>query len=160
VHKATDADRYAVVGFVIDPSSPEDNADFASLLAGWTNVAAMTDAACGMGSYTATQANAFARSRNGRIRPNFNVFDVYDFVKDQSFYHYDGGLTTPPCSEVVWWNLASEPVKISVAQYQLLSYLTLNYRSPTIASPSGSTSRPVQPMYGRKLDKICPVEAA
>jgi carbonic anhydrase len=164
VHKATDANRYAVVGFVIDPSSSEDDPMFAALLAEWSNVAAMTDAACGMGSYTATMANSFTRrTRNNRFRPGFNAFNVYDFVEGKSFYHYDGGLTTPPCSEVVWWNLASTPVKISVAQYQALSYLTLNYRSPdtcrpaTIASPSGSTSRPVQPMYGRSLDKICPV---
>jgi carbonic anhydrase len=166
VHKATDANHYAAVGFVIDPSSPEDNPLFAALLAGWSNVAAMTDVACGMGSYTATMANSFARTQSERVRPSFNVFNVYDFVKGQSFYHYYGSMTTPPCSEVVWWNLASTPVKISVAQYQALSYLTLNYRSPdtcrpaTIASPSGSTSRPVQPMHGRSLHKICPVAAA
>jgi hypothetical protein len=92
VHKAVNASRYAVVGFVIDPSAPEDDPLFASLLAGWTNVAAMTDAACGMGAYTTTMTNSFSRRR---FRPNFDVFNVYDFVKGQSFYHYDGGFTTP-----------------------------------------------------------------
>jgi carbonic anhydrase len=180
VHKAvatknTNTNRYAAVGFVIDPSAPQDNPLFASLLAGWSNVAAVTDVACGMGSYTATMANSFFGSSSSSSsitqsseqfrRPSFNVFNVYDFVEGQSFYHYDGGFTTPPCSQVVWWNIASTPVKISVAQYQALSYLTLNYRSAdtcrpaTIASPSGSTSRPVQPMNGRSLHKICPVLA-
>jgi hypothetical protein len=32
--------------------------------------------------------------------PSLNVFNVDDFVEGQSFYHYDGGLTTLPCSEV------------------------------------------------------------
>jgi hypothetical protein len=149
---------------MIDPSAPEDDPLFSSLLAGWSRVAAKTDADCGIESYTAALANSFTRTRRGLIRrpTSSSMFNVYDFVEGQSFYHYDGSLTTPPCSEVVWWNLASEPVSISVAQYQALAYLTLNYRSSdtcrlaSVASPSGSTARPVQPMYGRKLDKICP----
>jgi hypothetical protein len=107
-------------------------------------------------SYTAAMANNFARTRRGLLPSHIHL---------QSFYHYDGGLTTLPCSEVVWWNLASTPLKISsVAQYQALTYLALNiYRSPdscrlaSVASPSGSTSRPVQRMNGRGLGKIRPV---
>lgn len=68
VHKDPNEDRYAVVGFVIDPSAPEDDALFPSLLTGWSKVAAMTDEDCGMGSYTVTVANSFARTRNGRFR--------------------------------------------------------------------------------------------
>ena len=96
VHKESDANRYAAIGFVIDPSAPEDNPLFTALLTGWSNVAAMADAACGMGSYTAAMANCFARTRSERSRPSFNVFNVHDFVDGQSFYHYDGGFTTPP----------------------------------------------------------------
>jgi carbonic anhydrase len=166
VHKATDANRFAVVGFVIDPSSAEDDPLFDDLLAGWSNVAAMTDEACGRNPTPASMANAFTNRRSQRFRAGFNTFNVYDFVEGAMFYHYDGGLTTPPCSEVVWWNLASVPVKISVSQYQLLAFLTINYRSAnscrpaSIASPSGSTSRPVQPLFGRKVEKICPAMMA
>ncbi len=111
MHKATDSDRYAVVGFMIDPSAPEDDPRFASLIAGWSNVAAMTDPHCGIGSYPAMMANSFAGTRNGRIRPSFGVFNVYIFVVGQSLYHYDGGFPTLLCSKIVWWNLASTLVE-------------------------------------------------
>jgi hypothetical protein len=79
-----------------------------------------------------------------------------------TFYNYMGGLTTPPCSEVVVWNLADTPVQISIAQYNEMSFLILGYLDAdchigTAASPSGSTSRPVQPLNGREVKRICPV---
>jgi hypothetical protein len=70
------------------------------------------------------------------VRYGFTAFNVYDFVEGASFYHYDGGLTTPPCSEVIWWNIASTPMKISVSQHEQLSYLTLNYRSADTCRPA------------------------
>jgi carbonic anhydrase len=166
VHYAADADRYAVVGFMVEPTATVDNPLFDQLLAGWVQVAAETEEACGipMGSPAATAAK-FQNERRRKLfsRTRFAAFNVYDFVEGASFYQYDGGLTTPPCSEVVWWNLSATPVTISVAQYQLVAYLTLNYRDAetcrpgTLASPSGSTSRPVQAMNGRVLQKICPL---
>jgi len=72
------------------------------------------------------------------------------------------GLTTPPCSEIVEWNVADKPLTISVAQYNDLASLTLNYVDPdtceyaSIASPSGSTSRPIQATNNRTIQRICP----
>lgn len=69
-----------------------------------------------------------------------------------------------PCSEVVEWNVADKPLSISIAQYNDLSSLILNYvaadtcERATIASPSGSTSRPVQDLNGRNVSRICPVD--
>jgi carbonic anhydrase len=77
-------------------------------------------------------------------------------------YHYDGGLTTPPCSEVVWWNLADKPVSITPKQYSQLAEQILEYTSTetcehgTNAGPAGSTGRPVQPLNGRYVERICP----
>jgi hypothetical protein len=52
---------------------------------------------------------------------------------------------------------------ISVSQYNDLASLTLNYVNDTtcefatVASPSGSTSRPTQPLNNRTVERICPV---
>jgi hypothetical protein len=79
-----------------------------------------------------------------------------------TYYHYDGGLTTPPCSEVVWWNLADKPVSITPAQYSQLVQQILYYTDVdtcehgTNAGKAGSTSRPTQPLNGRSVERICP----
>ena len=103
----------------------------------------------------------FDRKRNlneeqGEDRRKLQAFNVYDFVPSSTgFYQYDGGLTEPPCSEVVWWNLADAPLYISIKQFNELINLTLGYvdldtcLNGSIASPSGSTSRPVQPLKCR-----------
>jgi carbonic anhydrase len=57
----------------------------------------------------------------------------------KTHYHYNGSLTTPPCSEKVNWNVMADPVEISkeqIAQFQAL------YKN---------NARPVQPMHGRAL---------
>lgn len=160
VHKAIDAERYAIVSFIIDPTAARGNDFFDLLLSEWVKVPTKVDAACAMGSFLSDVRDVFIS-----VQEAFQAFNVYDFVEGSAFYHYGGSWTTPPCSEVVWWNVAENPVRISVAQYQTLSTLIRNYRSlqscelDTIASPSGSTSRPVQPLNMRQVDKICPTEA-
>jgi hypothetical protein len=91
------------------------------------------------------------------------MFSPYNLLPDgATFYFYDGGLTTPPCSEVVWWNVADKPILITPAQYSQLITLILNYIDPsncqlgTFAGPAGSTSRPVQELHGRTVKRICP----
>jgi hypothetical protein len=79
-----------------------------------------------------------------------------------TFYHYDGGLTTPPCSEVIWWNLADKPVSITPSQYSQLLHHILEYTKiatcehGTSAGTAGSTGRPTQPLNGHYVEKICP----
>jgi carbonic anhydrase len=82
-------------------------------------------------------------------------FSPYDFVPSESCYiNYDGGLTTPTCDEIVEWNLATTPMKISNGQMNRL--LNLINNCPKSNSWNGSTSRPVQPRNGRTLNEICP----
>jgi len=52
-------------------------------------------------------------------------------------YHYQGSLTTPPCSEGVNWNVLNTPIEVSTTQLsQFRKYYT-------------HTNRPVQPWYNR-----------
>ena len=54
-----------------------------------------------------------------------------------AYYHYQGSLTTPPCSEIVNWYVLKDPIKVSdeqVAQF---------------AKAVGDNARPIQGMHRR-----------
>lgn len=77
-------------------------------------------------------------------------------------YFYSGSLTTPPCSEIVTWNVVDQPISISVREYTAITNLILDYVNPetcipaSISSPSGYTARPTQPLNGRTVLRKCP----
>lgn len=90
-------------------------------------------------------------------------FSPYMLIPDGStYYHYDGGLTTPPCSEVVWWNVIDQAVSVTPGQYERLVVDVLEYIDSSTcqygssAGPAGVTSRPIQPLNGRSVERICP----
>ena len=55
------------------------------------------------------------------------------------YYHFEGSLTTPPCSEGVAWYVLKTPVEASRAQINLLHLLYSH------------NARPVQPLNGRTV---------
>lgn len=57
------------------------------------------------------------------------------------FYKYNGSLTTPPCSEGVYWMVFKQPIEASAGQIRQLSTLM------------GENARPVQPLFARDLLK-------
>lgn len=57
-------------------------------------------------------------------------------------YQFDGSLTTPPCTEGVKWVVSPTPLTFSKEQ---LAQLTAVY---------SDNDRPVQPLNGRKIDKV------
>lgn len=62
-----------------------------------------------------------------------------DFLPTKkSYYHYQGSLTTPPCSEGVNWNVLNTPVEMSADQIQKFREMYAN------------NARPVQQLFGRK----------
>ncbi len=150
VHLRADGQRAAVVGTMIEPDRVTDNPVFEVFLNYWKK--ARKDVDCGECD---VDTSLFSTTED--MHP-------YKMLETNSFFHYDGGLTTPPCSEIVWWNLAAEPMSVSVRQFAELSDIILNTKTLqkgeckkiTVASKSGSTSRPPQPLFGRVVDKICP----
>lgn len=58
------------------------------------------------------------------------------------FYHYEGSLTTPPCSEQVQWYVAKEPLELAPAQIA------------TMASLYEGNNRPVQSLGNRKIEQL------
>ena len=89
---------------------------------------------------------------------------------------------TPPCTENLEWSVADKHIRLGVKQYGRLTELILKFvkfdvsacenlmkqsvysqytnmycSNSSVASDSGSTSRPVQEINGRKIKRICPV---
>lgn len=72
------------------------------------------------------------------LSPDGQVTD--DGVQPLSgYYHYDGSLTTPPCSEDVKWIVLTTPIEMSAAQIAAFKAIIHD------------NNRPVQPLNGRKL---------
>ncbi|CAB9498278.1 Carbonic anhydrase [Seminavis robusta] len=181
VHSEVGGDRLAVLGMFFVPTALESNALVDDLLRGFDAISDETYTACNMTTlphwwqdqdqdqdHQAQAADVdqeAVKPRSGSTVTPENPFNVYDLVpKEASMYYYSGGLTTPPCTEIVEWSVVDKPVEITVAQYNDLSSLILNYVDPTtcdfatVADPnSGSTSRPTQPSNGRHVTRICPV---
>lgn len=61
--------------------------------------------------------------------------------KDFAYYHYQGSLTTPPCSEGVEWYVLSSPVQLSEHQVEAFTKIVSH------------NSRPVQPLHARLVEK-------
>lgn len=57
-----------------------------------------------------------------------------------AYYHFDGSLTTPPCTEGVSWNVLKTPVEISAKQIEEFRKYYKN------------SARPVQPLHGRVVN--------
>lgn len=154
VHLNAEGSRAAVVGTMIESSRVTDNPAFEPYLQAWR--AARGGVEC---------HDCLAKEVQGTLKPGSdNNVHPYKLVQSNTFFHYDGGLTTPRCNEIVWWNLSDTVMDISVRQFNDMADIILNTHvskdgecvKKTIANPAGSTSRPVQPLNGRKVDKICP----
>jgi len=66
---------------------------------------------------------------------------VMFFPGDTKFYKYSGSLTTPPCSEGVYWMVFKQPIEASAEQIMQMNEIM------------GENARPTQAMYSRGLLK-------
>jgi carbonic anhydrase len=171
VHKEVGGDRFSVLGLFIEPTSPSDTPTFGDLLVGWETAATSTTQTCSVSNAT-TNSNVTVQSTSNGTRllralenrgRELAAFNYYDLIPEgATMYQYNGSLTTPPCSEVVFWNVVDKPIQVSVREYLKLTSLVIDYRDPatcalaSIAAPSGFTGRPVNPINGRKINRVCP----
>jgi carbonic anhydrase len=95
------------------------------------------------------------------VEASHSMADPYAMLPEgASFYQYLGGLTTPPCSEVVFWNFLSEYIPFSVAQADTINRLVLGYlddecKMGTVADPkTANTSRPPIAPGNRPVVKV------
>jgi len=66
-----------------------------------------------------------------------------DFLpSDKRYYHFDGSLTTPPCSEGVHWYVLQNPVPVSEKQVSAFTKNIIEHNE-----------RPVQPLNARNILK-------
>lgn len=56
---------------------------------------------------------------------------------DAAAFHYHGSLTTPPCSQIAFWNVFAQPIEVSQAQIA------------AFAARYPNNSRPLQPLNRR-----------
>lgn len=69
---------------------------------------------------------------------SFNAADL--LPTERLAFHYDGSLTTPPCSEDVQWLVLSSPIEMSAAQIEAFQKLV------------EFNSRPTQSLEGRTVE--------
>lgn len=159
---------FAVYGYAIDAvDAAPDNTEFQKILDAWVVAqnAKLFGPSCSSNSRRrALKSLGQEVSKGKNLRKLLDPFDIYGLVEDKTFYHYSGGLTTPPCTETVWWNAAKDPVVISKNQASVMRNLILDYRDEnctlaTNANPTtGSTARPPTPLNSRDVQLYCAEE--
>ena len=77
-------------------------------------------------------------------RPCFFDVDIDDLLPrgSQSYFRYEGSLTTPPCSEGVHWFVLAEPIELSKEQIDAFTALV------------DDNNRPTQSLHGRPLVRV------
>jgi carbonic anhydrase len=165
-------DSLAVVALFLVPTAKEDNMAFSLMLERFKKVANKTMGECGLNSKESSPDGGVVVAANSQpllesSKADVSSWNLYDLIPEGTgFYVYDGGLTTPPCTEIVQWSVAQLPVEVSVDQYAQLVDTLLSHVDPktcqgdSVASPSGSTSRPIQPSNGRAVELVCPVDSS
>jgi len=76
-----------------------------------------------------------------QIHNDLKLNPVHFLPANTEFYKYSGSLTTPPCSEGVYWMVFKHPIEASAEQIIKMNELM------------GENARPVQPLFSRNVLK-------
>ncbi|MHB2264199.1 carbonic anhydrase [Aliihoeflea sp. PC F10.4] len=106
VHKSVDTDALGVLGVFVEPGGT--NEAFAQLADEFP-------------------ADNGERISDDRIDPNAFLPEHLDY------FAYEGSLTTPPCSEIVDWMVAKEPIKVAAADIDKFVALYDHNNRPPVA---------------------------
>lgn len=172
VHKNRNGDDLAVLGMFLEPSSIDATNVFDVLIAGLEGIKEETAKECGTSvttnitvtdNSTGIEVEAAGVRRHHRSRSLQTVYNPYaKLPANSTMYYYSGSLTTPPCSEIVSWNVVDTPISLSIIEYNEIIEAIFGFTDPetceqsSVFSPSGFTSRPVQPLNGRTIKHLCP----
>ncbi|XP_022085770.1 carbonic anhydrase 1-like isoform X2 [Acanthaster planci] len=106
---------------------------------------------------------------NAALAPLFDAISMIQFENDEvplsptvvfknifpsdlsPFYRYSGSLTTPPCFEIVTWNVFSKPIMVSEAQLMTFRRQFANERNASANITLTDTFRPVQAVDSRTI---------
>ncbi|CDW72963.1 UNKNOWN [Stylonychia lemnae] len=77
---------------------------------------------------------------------NIPAMKLFEQLDKSKLYHYQGSLTTPPCSEIVTWIVVHDPQPISSAQ---LKYLDDKWKKNYTFAHGHGNNRLVQPLNER-----------
>jgi hypothetical protein len=99
--------------------------------------------------------SVFANTQSSFTQSVTNV-PIQEFVNSLSvdqFYSYNGGLTTPPCTEGVRWTMVQKPAPISPVYLANLNarYVTNTSFAPDCSSCSGGNNRLTNPVNERTI---------
>jgi len=76
-----------------------------------------------------------------KVIHNVRVNPTAFFSREAQYYHYNGSLTTPPCSEGVAWFVMKTPIEVSAEQASQFTAVT------------HQNARPGQPLHDRVVLK-------
>lgn len=177
VHKEVGGDGLSVLGLFLEPTDADGGKVFSDLLTEWEKVPVETDLACAkaLNGTGVVATNATAEQSGGMRRRTAQgdegarklaqAFNPYALLPEgATMYTYQGSLTTPPCLEIVFWNVVDTAVSISPREFLRLTTLIIDYVNPetcelaSVAADSGFTGRPVQNINGREINRICPTD--
>ena len=120
---------------------------------------------CIMNLYKHTQTDV-SESKPGMIIIDSSLLNWIKFDKLKYYYNYRGGLTYPPCTEIVYWRVMMQPMIISPRQLERLErliYMHLNDECElaTVGNRRGNDScavdvnRPRQSLSRQHKLKMC-----
>merc|ERR1712032_445591 len=91
------------------------------------------------------QMDAVWQNRSEQAFLSFAVSDLIN-ISDATtnFYHYNGSLTTPPCTPAVSWHVAANPIKVRASAMDLFREKTKLWKDATGAIDADTNFRPIQ----------------
>lgn len=127
VHRNYDQTKLAVIGVFFDVEHGGDSEnDFISSL----------------------QVSNISSVTKSKVLPYVPIFPLLEKLDKEELLHYEGSLTTPPCSEVVEWLVVNDPQPISEDQ---LNYFKNKWQNNITFAKGNGNHRGTMPLQGRTV---------